>query len=68
MVVDGRPGVVPGYGNCLFNSLSLLITGDFNSAAEIRYRTAVELIVNADCYKSNNKWSVVCGSIDEGII
>jgi hypothetical protein len=66
MVVCGRPGVIAGDGNCLFNSLSLLITGKVDSAAEIRHRTAVELIINSETYTKMNKWAAVSGSIADG--
>jgi len=65
-VIGGRPGRVPSDGNCLFNSLSVLVCGDTDSATEIRHRTAVELIMNSANYSRQNKWISICGSVNEG--
>ena len=38
-------------GNCLFNSVSTVLTGDEKLAAELRLRTAMEMSLNPDLYK-----------------
>lgn len=35
-----------GDGDCLFNSVSMLLTGDESKSVELRFRCCVEMIVN----------------------
>ena len=65
--VDGRPGVVPGDGNCLFHTLSVLTFGDIGKSTELRHRTAVELILNSSSYARRNRWREVSSTLEEGI-
>lgn len=66
---DVRPIETTGDGNCLFNAVSIAICQTEIIAAELRLRTALELILNPDFYrahpvvtsnittKSGGKWS-----------
>lgn len=67
---DVRPIETTGDGNCLFNVVSIAICQTEILAAELRLRTALELILNPDFYgahpvvtlpnittKSGGKWS-----------
>lgn len=67
---DVRPIETTGDGNCLFNAVSIAICQTEILAAELRLRTALELILNPDFYgahpvvtlcnittKSGGKWS-----------
>ena len=44
--VGGRPLHVSGDGNCLFNSVSVLLSGTRVMATELRMRCCVELVLN----------------------
>ena len=46
------PLYTTGDGSCLFNAISLLLTGSENLAAELRVRTCIELCNNEDHYLS----------------
>ena len=51
----GRSLSTAGDGNCLFNSLSMLLCGNSGQSMEIRYRTAIELILNGKLYEEKHK-------------
>lgn len=44
-----------GDGNCLFNSASIALVGDESLAIELRARTCVELLVNAERYERRHR-------------
>ena len=46
----GIPSMTTGDGNCLFNAVSIALTGSEDRAAELRLRTSVEMALNADSY------------------
>ena len=47
----GIPSMTTGDGNCLFNAVSIALTGNENHAAEHRLRMSVEMALNADTYQ-----------------
>ena len=47
----GIPSMTTGDGNCLFNAVSIALTGNEDRAAELRLRTSVEMALNADTYQ-----------------
>ena len=47
----GIPSMTTGDGNCLFNAVSIALTGNEDRAPELRLRTSVEMALNADTYK-----------------
>ena len=47
------PISVPGDGNCLFNSASILLCGTPDLALELRLRTVLELVKNKTLYTEN---------------
>ena len=47
----GIPSMTTGDGNCLFNAVSIALTGNEDCAAELRLRTSVEMALNADTYQ-----------------
>ena len=47
----GIPSMTTGDGNCLFNAVSIALTGNEDRAPELRVRTSVEMALNADTYK-----------------
>ena len=48
----GIPSKTTGNGNCLFNAVSIALTGNEDRAAELRLRTSVEMALNANVYTS----------------
>ena len=44
-------------GNCLFNSVSLFLSGTEDLAIELRLRTCLELAINVDYYKQYPKYA-----------
>ncbi|KAK3091770.1 hypothetical protein FSP39_022506 [Pinctada imbricata] len=48
------PVSVTGDGNCLFNSISVALTGHEGRSVELRLRTAIELILHKDNYVQTN--------------
>ena len=46
-----KPLFVSGDGNCLFNAVSVSLCGSQRLAAELRVRTVIEMVMNADNYK-----------------
>jgi hypothetical protein len=64
--IFGVPMEVSSYGNCLFDSLALCV-GQPAIGIQLRYRTAVELILHSDVYRKQNQWAAVSDSLYEGI-
>lgn len=50
----GVPAMTTGDGNCLFNAVSVALTGTEDYAAELRLRTAIEMTINSHIYKSQD--------------
>ena len=46
----GVPSMTTGDCNCLFNAVSIALTGNEDRSAELRLRTSVEMALNADAY------------------
>ena len=53
----GIPGLSTGDGNCLFNSVSTVLTGDEDLAPELRLRTAVEMSQNPERYRKRTDYN-----------
>ena len=53
----GIPGLSTGDGNCLFNAVSTVLTGDEELAPELRLRTAIEMALNTDKYKKRGDYN-----------
>ena len=49
------PVAVSGDGNCLFNAVSKLLSGNESLAKELRVRTAIEMATNIDMYQTDPK-------------
>ena len=41
--IQGRPLLTPGDGNCLFNAVSIILTGTTELATELRYKTCLQM-------------------------
>ena len=52
----GIPSLTTGNGNCLFNAVSIALTGGEHLANELRLRTAIEMIQNANSYTSRSDY------------
>lgn len=52
----GVPSVTTGDGNCLFNAVSIALSGNEHRAAELRLRTSVEMALNSDNYTSRDDY------------
>lgn len=50
---ERRPLSVSGDGNCLFNAVSVALCGAERYADELRVRTVIEMVMNAEKYKSS---------------
>lgn len=59
-----------GDGNCLYNSISPLICGNYDLVLELRLKTAREILTNGDFYDIDilNKYSGYSKNIEEEII
>ena len=44
----GRPFLTPGDGNCLFNSISIILTSSTNMTSESRYKTCIQMATRKD--------------------
>ena len=59
------PRYVTGDGNCLFNSVSVILCGNESIACELRVRTCVELFLNFEYYKKHHQCrDFICVSPD----
>ena len=70
VTTDFYPVTVPGDGNCLFNAVSFFLTGDMSLSAELRLRTAIEMLHNEAAYaedaaSSNALYDQVCPPFPE---
>ncbi|XP_076062750.1 uncharacterized protein LOC143037941 [Oratosquilla oratoria] len=57
------PVCVAGDGNCLFNSVSVALCGNKELATNLRVRTVIEMVLNAEFYKEKNNnpiWDDLC--------
>ena len=56
--VNEEEDIVPvlclGDGNCLYNSISLILTGDYQLSRELRLKVVNELILNREYYDTKN--------------
>ena len=50
------PRYVTGDGNCLFNSVSVVICGNESMTCELRVRTCIELVLNFEYYKNHHQF------------
>lgn len=59
-----------GDGNCLYNSISLLICGNYNLVLELRLKTVREMLANKELYDTNilNNYSGSCKNMEEDIL
>ena len=46
--IRGRPLLAPADGNCLFNSISIILTSSTNIASELRYKTCIQMATRKD--------------------
>lgn len=46
--ICGRPLLTPGDGNCLFNSISIILTLSTKMASELRYNTCIQMATRKD--------------------
>ena len=46
--IQGRPVVTSGDGNCLFNAVSLSLTGDESLSSELRYKAALTMLLHKE--------------------
>ena len=46
----GYPRKTTGDGNCLYNAVSILLTGDESLSVHLRYHTCLKLVMNQDTY------------------
>lgn len=52
----GIPSITTGDDNCLFNAVSIALSGNEDRAAELRLRTSVEMALNLDWYTSRDDY------------
>ena len=67
----GTPALSTGDGNCLFNSVSTVLTGDEKLTAVLRLRTAKEMSLNPDLYKDRTVFDELmdcCPSYEDSLI
>ena len=50
------PRYVTGDGNCLFNSVSVVICGNESMTCKLRVRTCIELVLNFEYYKNHHQF------------
>ena len=50
---DMKPTAVYGDGSCLFNSASMALFGSQDMSEELRVRTVIEMVTNAEKYKKH---------------
>ncbi|GFN95572.1 actin-1/3 [Plakobranchus ocellatus] len=46
--IRGRPLLTPGDGNCLFNSISIILICNTKMASELRYKTCIQMATRKD--------------------
>ncbi|XP_076062752.1 uncharacterized protein LOC143037942 [Oratosquilla oratoria] len=67
--VKNRTSVcVAGDGNCLFYSVSVALCGNEELATNLRVRTVIEMVLNAEFYKEKNNdpiWNDLCPTYED---
>ena len=64
-MLNMKPVWVYGDGNCLFNAVSVSLCGSQRLSAELRVRTVIEMVINAEKYRcSSNVKTYLCLSPD----